>query len=48
MHEALDAINWDDVLDNPVDQAALLWTDTFFKDVPYPCSKQKFLHHPIA
>ena len=29
LHEALDAINWDDVLDRPVDQAALLWTETF-------------------
>ena len=29
LHEALDAINWDDVLDRLVDQAALLWTETF-------------------
>ena len=30
LHKALGAINWDDVLDRPVDQAALLWTETFF------------------
>ena len=29
LHEALDAIKWHDVLDRPVDQAALLWTETF-------------------
>ena len=29
LHEALDAINWDDVHDRLVDQAALPWTETF-------------------